>query len=658
MFRFYRIALLSSFWIPGGALAQALPELETTLVTGVYSPLSSSELVSTSTVIDLEHLQSINARSLSDVLKTIPGVQVEELGGPGGLSAVSIRGGEANFTLVLLDGVAINDPTNTRGGGIDFSRLDPASVERIEIVRGPQSSIYGSNALGGVINIVSRQATLGHEQQLRASLGESDFSQYRLSASGVEGEFGYSLEVSARDSGEPVRGSVSETDEARVRISWRPGDAHEFDLGFRVLSGDSSTFPQQSGGPEFAASDLLELAKFDDEVLDAKWRWQVAPQWISVVRLDRFEHTEDTVSPGIVPFSSVPPSGAKTQFIRRQAQWINTLEFASNYTLNLGAHYRREDGDSDGYLDFSGFELPTDFELDRDNVGLFADIQASLGEGILLQGSLRYDDPEDFASETTVKLGMGFPLSSTTRFFANWGEGFKLPSFFALGHALVGNPDLQPETAQSWDLGVRWAPEGPLWVQMAYFQNEYRDLVDFDSELFTNVNRNQVNSNGFELELNWRPQRTVEVLAQMTYTDIDVKHSSVPLQGRPTWRAGATVDWEVSPRVSTALIYQWTGEQFASSLHTGESVIETLDSYSRVNWNIRWRFSKHLSIDLAADNLLDERYANAVGFTGPGRSFRVGFTLGNRSGPTLARRHVSGPELSRADMLHRSHYGG
>ncbi len=107
---------LSAFCISDCALAQKIPEVESTLVTGVYSPLESSDVAGTVTVLGLEEIQALSARSLSDLLRTVPGVQVEELGGPGGLAAVSIRGGESNFTLVLLDGVAINDPTNTRGG--------------------------------------------------------------------------------------------------------------------------------------------------------------------------------------------------------------------------------------------------------------------------------------------------------------------------------------------------------------------------------------------------------------------------------------------------------------------------------------------------------------------------------------------------------------
>jgi vitamin B12 transporter len=630
LLRIYSSILCLVFSISNCVLADEFLELESTLVTGVYSPAESSSLTGTVTVLDLESLQLLNTRSVSGALKTVPGIQVEELGGPGGLAAVSIRGGEANFTLVLLDGVAINDPTNTRGGGVDFSRLDSASVERIEVVRGPQSSIYGSNALAGVVNIISRRATAGHQQQLRASWGEDDFNRYRLSASGVEGEFRYSFDWTDRDSGEPVPGSMLESDESRVRLGWQPGDSHEFEIGFRTLAGHSSSYPQQSGGPIFAASDVLELSDFKDEVLDANWRWQVTPQWVSLVKTDRFEHKEDYNSPGIIPFTAVPPNGSETQFVRRQTQWVNTVIFDERYWMNVGADHRREEGESIGYLEFSGFALPTDFELDRDSVGLFTDIQASISENLRLHGSMRHDDFEDFSSETTLKLGVGYQFNTTIGLFANWGEGFKLPSFFALGHPLVGNPDLDPETAESWDLGLRWEPSDLWSVQGVYFDNNYRDLVDFDSELFTNVNRNQVKSSGVELELNWQPQQDLNVLAQVTYTDIEVKNSSVPLLGRPQWRAGAAVDWQVLPSWRAAVTYQWTGKQYSSSLHTGESVIDELDSYTIVNCNVRWRLSEHLSFDLAADNLLDERYANAVGFIAPGLSLRLGFTLGTR----------------------------
>ena len=135
------------------ALAQAaeLPreEIETVVVTGSYAPLPAADLPAVVSVLDRDMLSALNKRSVAEVLRTVPGLLVEEQGGAGGLTAVSIRGGESNFTLVMVDGVALNDPTNSRGGGYDFNNLDPATVERIEVVRGSQSAIYGSDAPGG-----------------------------------------------------------------------------------------------------------------------------------------------------------------------------------------------------------------------------------------------------------------------------------------------------------------------------------------------------------------------------------------------------------------------------------------------------------------------------------------------------------------------------
>jgi vitamin B12 transporter len=171
--------LLSEF-----SLAQNSLAMEHTLTTGAYSPVAVGDLTATTDILDRDRIEVLNKRTVAQLLKTVPGVLVEELGGPGGLTAVSIRGGESNFTLVLLDGVAVNDPTNTRGGGFDFSRLNPASVERIEIVRGSQSAIYGSDALAGVINIITRRGVAGHRQQVAA--GGPDFAATRRTISPIK----------------------------------------------------------------------------------------------------------------------------------------------------------------------------------------------------------------------------------------------------------------------------------------------------------------------------------------------------------------------------------------------------------------------------------------------------------------------------------------
>ena len=203
------------------------------LVTGNYSPASS--LTASVSVIDTPTIRSLNKRNLAELLKTVPGLLIEEQGGPGGLSAVSVRGGEANFTLVLVDGVPVNDPTNTRGGGFDFSNLDSALVERVEIVRGAQSAIYGSDALAGVINVITRRPVEGHRQQLRLEVGEDDLLRYGLNAQGKSDAFEYSVELSSRDDGELVRGS--ERDQPIVQIFVSAGRATITPLASPIDSG-------------------------------------------------------------------------------------------------------------------------------------------------------------------------------------------------------------------------------------------------------------------------------------------------------------------------------------------------------------------------------------------------------------------------------------
>ena len=603
-------------------------QLENVLVTGTYVPQPMADLSSSVTVLDREFLQVTNKRTVADALRTVPGLLIEELGGPGGLTAVSIRGGEANFTLVLVDGVELNDPTNTRGGSYDFSNLDMASIERIEIVRGAQSAIYGSDALAGVINIITLRSTDTNQQRVRAEWGEDDFSHYVVSATGSAGELGYALQVARYDSGEPTEGSERKNDEANIGLDWAPAEAHELGLHYRYLDGKRKSFPEQSGGPEYAVSRELDHNDYREYSVGANWGWQISESWHSEFKASRFDLKDDSRSPGIDPFIEVPPQSADTKFTRDQYRWVNSVALGNSVNVAVGADYRDEKGDSKGVLDY-GFLLPTDFSLDRSTTGVFIESHARVIPDLLLQGSLRYDDPEDFSSETTAKVGGKYDLLDTLSLSANWGEGFKLPSFFALGHALVGNPDLRPETAKSWDAGLHWTPSNALLLGATYFSNEYKDLIDFDSEVFRQVNRGQVDTSGVEMMGDWTASEALRFQGHATYTDIDLQDDASPLLGRPEWTAGATGIWQISSDWRFALDYQWTGEQKSSSRHTGETVVKTLDDFHQWDANLAWQPRDWLAVELAMDNMLDDDSETAVGFKVPGRSVRVALVLSN-----------------------------
>lgn len=596
--------------------------LETVVVTGTYAPRSS--ITSDVSILDDEEIAALNKTSVADLLKTLPGLLVEEQGGPGGLTAVSIRGGESNFTLVLVDGVEVNDPTNSRGGSYDFANLNPDMVERIEVVRGAQSSIYGSDALAGVINIITRRAGQGHSQRFHAEMGEDDYYTLAASALGSVGDVSYAVEVTDRDDGQPVRNSKRDHDSANLRVGWRPSDAHQLKIAYRYLDGNRETWPEQSGGPQFASVDAQDKSDYTQQVFSLAWVYQVNSKWRSALQTSRFDAQENYTSPGIAPYTEVPPNAADTDFIRDKFQWVNTLALIEGVSVSAGADFRHEDGESDGYLDFFGNRIATDFELDRDTWGVFTGVSATPFDSVLLQGSVRYDEPDDFDSETSWQAGAAYSPVNALTLSANWGQAFKLPSFYALGHGLVGNPALKPEQGESWDASVAWQAAHTLSLEAGWFNNEFKDLVDFDDELFRNVNRSRVQTSGAELQATWQPVADVSLRAQGTYTDIDVKNEDTKLTGRPRWTASVVGNWQINGAWAAVFEYRYSGEQWAASRYTGEEVTQELDDYYRLDWVLHWQPAPAWELQLSADNVLDEDYETAVGFPAPGRKFRFG----------------------------------
>ena len=604
------------------ATVRAAPELEDVLVTGTYAPQQA--LTSSVSVLDAQQIALLNKTSVADLLKTLPGLLVEEQGGPGGLTAVSIRGGESNFTLVLIDGVPVNDPTNFRGGSFDFANLDPGMVDRIEVVRGAQSAIYGSDAVAGVINIITRRAVTGHQQSATAQWGEHDYYTLGASALGTVDDFNYAVQLASRDDGEPLPGSTRDNDSANIRLGWQPSAQQSLAVGYRYIKGDRSSYPEQSGGPAYALFDALDNSDYKQDTVSFEWRMQLSPDWQSALTANHFEQQENYNSPGIPPYFDVPPNGSDTDFTRDQVRWVHTLQLAPDYVANAGVDLRREDGHSTGYVEFFGDRTPTDFELDRDTRGAFVQLSATPLSALLLQASARYDNPQDFDSETSLQTGARYAFEHGFSVAANWGQSYKLPSFFALGHALVGNPELQPEQGESWDAGVTWESGEAIRLAATWFHNDFRDLVDFDDETFRNVNRNHVQTSGVELQADWQLRPDLKLRSQATYTDIDVQNEESVLTGRPQWVASAVLQWQISPQWDTALDYMYGGRQWAASRHTGELVTEKLDDYHRVDWVLHWQLAPRWQLQFALDNVLDENYDTAVGFAAAEREARIG----------------------------------
>lgn len=602
---------------------QAFAAPEEVIVTGTYSPVTSEQLASSVTVINQEQLLALSSHSLVDALRQVPSIWVEEQGGPGGLTAIVLRGAEANHTLVLLDGVQLNDPTNTRGGAFDVNNINIDSIKRIEIIRGAQSAIYGSDALAGVIHIITIEPSKTAQNNLSVAVGEDGYKTASFTTTGSVDNFGYALKVQSKDAGEPIEGSSAENKEALVKLNWKQ-DVHNLDFSYRYLDGKKTTFPEQSGGSLFAEIRDLDRSDFTDQNAALAWQWQVNDSWRSKLQGSWFNRQENLTSPGIAPFYAIPPNGADTDFSRTDLSWINTLGNEKTFWSNIGIERKKEYGESKGYI--TGFDRPIDFSLNRHIDSVFININNYLNEDFLIQASARRDDATGRHAKNNLQGGVRYQINNNLSWFANAGQGFKLPSFSALGHPLVGNKDLVPEESTTRDTGVEWSANNTS-INLSVFRNTYMHLIDFDSDLFKNVNRPDViDTRGVEAETHWHTQDNQWQLgAHASYADIDAEN---PLMGRPQVKAGANAVYVLNDNWQFNANYLWVDDRLASSRYTGNTVIETLDKYNRLDLGAKWKVNSQLTINLSIENLTDEDYMNDIGFPAIGRT---GFISANFS---------------------------
>jgi iron complex outermembrane receptor protein/vitamin B12 transporter len=318
----------------------------------------------------------------------------------------------------------------------------------------------------------------------------------------------------------------------------------------------------------------------------------------------------------------IPPNISKNTFWRYDLTLRHLFPVTQGVQLAVGAQAQFEDGTSNGIIDI-GFPLLTRFSLMRDIWAPFFEAQLSLIPGLLIQGGVRVDIPEGFDTEVSPRVGASYTIAAIgTTLRASWGEGFKLPSFFALGHPIVGDPTLPPETSQSFDVGftqVLWRKR--LSISVTYFYNEFTNFIDFDEQSNRLLSQPKVTTKGVEASLNVAPWSRLDFLAHLTYLESNIEGTDEPLRNRPEWRGGFSIRWRPLASLDVLLKALFVGEVFDSSIPTGDV---TLDAYTRVDLAVTWTVHTTVSLLLAVDNLFDADYEEFVGFPAPGINPRLG----------------------------------
>jgi len=600
-----------------GATVAATPSPEI-VVTGSRVATPQDDVAANITVLRREDFDVEKPTRLSDLLRRVAGVHIDQVGGRGGTGSLYIRGADPNYTLVLVDGVRVNDPTNARGGSFDFSTFDIADVERVEIARGPYSAVYGGDALAGVINIVTRHSA---QEKSHASLdamgGAYDTREISLRAGGPVASGNWNLGVSDSNEGQLVRGNHFESQRVSGSFDTEFGAATTLSVSGRYADSERASFPDDSGGYGFAAIRDTEKRAAHESVFGAALTHRAGDASFSLA-LGYFERNDRIDSPGIAPGVrdpfGVPPSLVDSSIERTSATFTGTQKFSDLVSLAYGVDWLREEGVSDGSLDFGGgFLVPTSFELTRTSWAPFAEVRLDTRFGLSTQAGVRVDKPDGASSVTSPRVRVAYEFANTGFTLAGaWGKAFKLPSLYALGHPLVGNPDLVPERGQSHELELSQTLLGGAarW-SATWFDGEFRNAIDFDSGPPPMlVNRNRVDSHGVELAGNVAVGEQWQLDASVTSMKNRIASTGGELRNRPEWRAGAAAHWAPlsSLRISAAATY--VGSAFDSSIATGDV---RLSPYTRVDVSAVWQVSPRLETYLAIDNLTDEKFEEFVG---------------------------------------------
>jgi vitamin B12 transporter len=619
--------------LSGVAHAQSASGLGEVVVTASRLPVTDSGLAQSVTIIDKAEILESNPARIEDVLSRVTGVHITRSGSGSGFSSIFMRGGEESHVLIMVDGVKMNDPTTDRGSAYDLSSIDISQVERIEVLRGPASAIHGGEALSGVINIITKGAVKpGLQGDGYIGLGQDGYARgggsLRFGNDLVRGQVrvGRSLETAPGDSGSLRLSNFAGS------LRFMPSATVDGEVFITRTERNSNAFPDQSGGPRLAISPERSTRESVDTTYGAKFSAGDARTVLVQGLASVLDRSEKSNNPAIfyAPFAqgvAVPGYFANTDFRRTTLNLSATHEFKPGSSIVVGAERQNEDGSSAGAIDYSPFygipfQQPSDFQLERSTNSVFAEGRWQIAKPVSIQLGVRRDSTTGGLGDTTPHLGAVWQLpNGVTKLRASYSEGFKLPSFFALSHPIVGNASLRPERSKNTELGLsqRLDAKGSSF-DVNLFHIDYRDLVYLEQSGYSYqmVNRGMVRTQGVEPTIDYRFSPSLRGRLGLTLMDIDTLDGGGELRNRPEKMASASLHWKVDSASNLYGVMRYGGRTF-DSYYTGDML--TLPSQTTFDVGYSRQFGKFLG-RVAIDNLFDKQYEQFIGFPALGRRLR------------------------------------
>lgn len=631
------IAALAAGVVPGPGTAQEAVRLDEILVSGGRTPLGVDETGRAHTVLTREELEAQGVRYVADALRRVPGVSVTRQGGVGGLTQIRVRGAESNQVLVLIDGIEVAPAAD---GELDFGGLQVAGIERIEVIRGPQSALYGSNAATGVISIVTRRGERGTARWEAQGEGGSDGTALvrgTLSGGGARWDGAVTASVRRTNGFNTATGTGDREGERDGdqnltvigRGSWDVTDALRLAGTVRLVDResdfDSQAFP-------FPPDETSGLVVDSDSVTDARdialaLSGSYAMLDDALVHELRFEYT-DTQSDSLVD--------DEVSFSSSSRRYKGVAQ--SSYAFDLAGAENRLTGAVEVEEEVN--EASTGDQT-RTLVGLVGEYRVSPVEGLDLQAGLRQDFNDAFEDAFTYSVGASYSHAPTaTRFHGSVGRGIVNPTFveqfgFFPGN-FVGNPDLEPERTFMWDVGVEQTlMDGRLVVDATYFRGTVEDEIvsGFDAEagLPTSVNaEGESPRQGVELSAAAFPVDGLSLRASYTWTLSQEGGTGLQEVRRPRHAASLDAVYRfLDDRATLGIALGYTGERRDLDFAAGSfpAPRTTLDAYFLASVQGSYRVRDGVEVYARVENATDTDYREVDNFETQGIAGFAGLRL-------------------------------
>jgi len=601
-------AIAALLALRGGAFAQEDVDEGVTLgeivVTATRTETPVVEVGSSVTVITSEEIDRSLNSTVAEMLSEVPAIDVVRTGSYGSATSVFIRGARPGHTLVLIDGIELSNPIGI-GRSPDINHLTLDNVERIEVVRGPQSTLYGSDALGGVVNVITKTGdgppggSFAFEGGSHSSFGEAVTARGRLNT------FDYSISLSRLDtdgisSADEAFGNTEDDGYSNTTFSSSFGFAPSIGKHLRLLVRyvDTETEIDDGGGAGADDPDRVNLAQ--QFVVGAKAKLGLPD--------DRWRHS---VGLSVTDFyrDDIDPAESTSYFDGQmlKGDWQGAFEVNEANTLTIGVEHEIERGVSTWQS-----------ESDAQTTALFIQDHAELTEGLFATLAARTDVHSEFGLHATGHAAFSYsPAASGARISATLGTGFRAPSLNQLAY----NPALEPEESVAFDIGVEQQfRDGDLVLGATFFRNDFDNMIKWDIPSTNYANVRVAESEGVEIVSSIKTEKGLSVTASYTYTN--ATEDAGPAIRRPRNKASLRIGYRTRRGFDIGLSAAYVGDTDDTDFGTGLPVV--LPSYTLVGVRASARINEKFEIFGRVDNLFDEEYETAYGYGTPGLTFHLG----------------------------------